>query len=278
MTILDEIVAHKQGEVAAARQALPLPELEAQLPAAPRARDFVGALLRPNAAGPQVIAEIKRRSPSAGALRPDLHPVELAAVYASHGAAALSVLTDERYFGGSLTDLAQVRANNPLPVLRKEFIIDRYQLVEARLAGADAVLLIAEVLSPPALQQLHADARRLCLDVLVEVHAEASLRAVLDVLGAPSRSTTAKADADPARYLLGINNRDLTVQRTERSTTQRLAALLPAGTPFVSESGIHTRADVEAVHQAGACAILVGESLLRADDPGTKLRELLLGQ
>jgi len=231
------------------------------VPAAPQVTGFHAAC---PPAGPRIIAEIKKRSPSAGVLVADFDPVAIARQYHRHGAAALSVLTDEPYFGGRLEHIAAVKAAVPLPVLRKDFIIDDYQLYESRVAGADAVLLIAEVLGAARIAELLPVCHRLTLAALVEVHSEDNLRAVRAALGDPA----------VGHYLLGINNRDLTVQRTDLSTTARLAATLPPGVPFISESGIHTRTDVLAVGQAGACAVLVGEIMLRARDIGEKLREL----
>lgn len=263
-TILDDIVATKREEVRDARQRRPLEEVRAAALSAAAPRDFMSAVVG-QAGALRVIAEIKKASPSAGVIREDFDPAAIARSYFAHGAAALSVLTDERYFQGHLRHITLVKDAVALPVLRKDFIVDEYQIFESRAAGADAVLLIAEVLGADAVAAMLPVARSLGLGVIVEVHAEENLRSVLDRVGSPS----------PAGYILGINNRDLAAQRTDLATTRRLAGLLPAGCPFISESGIATPADVDAVRRTGACGILVGESLLKAADPGKKLQELM---
>jgi indole-3-glycerol phosphate synthase len=206
-----------------------------------------------------VIAELKRRSPSKGEIRPDFDAVAIARAYQAGGAAALSVLTDERFFGGSLAVLEAVRAASSLPLLRKDFVIDSYQIDEARVAGADAVLLIVAALTPRTLSRLDEHARDLDLDVLVEVHDEAELE-VAKTIGAD---------------LIGINNRDLKSFATDLAVTERLAKLVPEGVLIVAESGISEPADVERLARAGATAFLVGESLMREPDPGLALRRLL---
>ncbi len=265
MTILDHIVESKRKEVAAAKQRRPVEELKAAVERVDPARDFKAAVLAPSPCGVQLIAEIKKSSPSAGLIVADFDAARIARTYFDHGAAALSVLTDETYFQGRLDFILQVKQAVPLPVLRKDFLIEEYQVYESRVAGADAVLLIAEVLMAHRIAQLAPIARRLGMAVLIEVHSEQSLSAVLDTLGPPG------ADC----YLLGINNRDLTAQQTDLSTTTRLASRLPAGAPFVAESGIATRRDVLAAQRAGACAILVGESLLRSKNVGQQIDTLL---
>jgi indole-3-glycerol phosphate synthase len=254
--ILGPIVAAKRREVAAARESAPEAELERGLAGLSAARDFRAALER----GPdvQVIAEVKKASPSAGLLRADFDPVGVARTYEAHGAACLSVLTDTPFFQGSLADLRVVRAAVGLPLLRKDFILDRYQLLEARLAGADAVLLIAEVLDGPALLRLLREAADLGLQALVELYDRANLPRVLDA----------------GARLVGVNNRDLRTFVTRLEHTLELAAGLPPGVCLVSESGIRTRADVERLRGAGVRAVLVGETLMRAADPGAKLDEL----
>lgn len=256
MTILADILAHKRVEVAAARVRVPPARLAERAAAQPAARGFRRALL---GRGPHVIAELKRRSPSKGEIRRDFDPVAIARAYEAGGAAALSVLTDERFFGGSLAVLEAVRAATPLPLLRKDFVVDAYQLDEARVAGADAVLLIAAALAPGDLARLHEHARGLGLDVLVEVHDEAELDAAKGV------------GAD----LIGINNRDLRSFVTDLAVTERLAPLVPEGAVVVSESGISGPADLARLARAGAGAFLVGESLMREPDPGLALRRLL---
>jgi indole-3-glycerol phosphate synthase len=256
-SILDEIVASKRREVAAARQRLPLEELEVQAESAPPVRGFRDALAGP---GPiRLIAEVKKASPSAKVIREDFDPVVIARVYQDHGAACLSVLTDAPYFQGHLAHLARVRAAVAIPLLRKDFVIDEYQVVEARLAGADAVLLIAEILDDHALTSLRLRAEALGMATLVEFHDEANLPRVLD-----SGAT-----------LVGVNNRDLNRFVTDLDQTFRLRDRIPAHVTLVSESGIRTRADVERLEAAGVAAILVGETLMRAPDIGLAVERLL---
>ena len=265
MTILDRIVQTKREEVTLARKCRPLAELQANLARLDPPRDFHGAVTAPSPHGIQLIAEIKKASPSAGLIVADFDPVAIARAYHRHGAAALSVLTDETYFQGRLDFIDVVKRAVPLPVLRKDFIIDEYQLYEARVAGADAVLLIAEVLGADRVAELAAITRRLEMTALVEVHSAENLQAVLDTVGPPN----------PNAYILGINNRDLTLQRTDLNTTIRLAGLLPHAAPFVAESGIGTREDVRKIQRAGARAMLVGESLLRAASIETQINILM---
>lgn len=265
MTILQRIVKTKRTEVERARSARPLTELVCAAKESPPVRDFVAAVLPQPPGDIRLIAEMKKASPSAGVIVPDYDPAALARVYHRNGADALSVLTDHAYFQGSLDHLAVVRAAAPLPVLRKDFIVDEYQLFESRVAGADAVLLIVEAVGLDVVANLATVARQIGLAVLIEVHAERNLAALLGRLGPPT----------PDSYLLGINSRDLAVQRTDLSTVARLAAFLPPGCPFVAESGIATRHDVEQAIRAGAGAMLVGESILRAPDIGRKIDELL---
>jgi indole-3-glycerol phosphate synthase len=259
VTVLDEILAHKREELAAAKARV-APEALASL-ARDRAeptRGFRRALLA-GGPGPRVIAELKRRSPSRGELRPDFDPVAIAKAYEAGGAAALSVLTDERFFGGSLAILESVRGATRLPLLRKDFVVDAYQIDEARVAGADAVLLIVAALAPAELAKLREHAVGLGLDVLVEVHDEAEL------------DVAKGAGAD----LIGINNRDLKTFHTDLAVTERLAKRVPEGALVVTESGIFGREDVARLQRAGAAAFLVGESLMREPDPGLALRRLL---
>jgi indole-3-glycerol phosphate synthase len=255
--ILDQIVASKRAEIAAARQRLPIEELEAQAAAAPPVRDFRAALSGP---GPiQLIAEVKKASPSAKVIRADFDPVAIARIYQQHGAACLSILTDAPYFQGHLAYLARVRASVAIPLLRKDFLIDDYQVVEARLAGADAILLIAEILDDNTLTRLLELARALGMTALVEFHDATNLPRVL------------AAGAD----LVGINNRDLKHFSTDIELTLRLRDQIPPEVLLVSESGIRTRADVERLQNAGVSAILVGESLMRAPDVGLAVEQLL---
>lgn len=207
----------------------------------------------------RIIAEIKRASPSKGLIRVDWDPVAIAKDYASHGASAISVLTEERFFQGRLLYLEQIRSAVDIPLLRKDFIIDSYQLTEARSYGADAVLLIAALLDPSRLKELREQATALSLDSLVEVHTEEELNAAV------------KAGAQ----LLGINNRDLKTFEVNLATTERLAPLVPVGMPVACESGIDSGEQIRRVEKLGIHLFLVGESLMRAAQPGKKLRELL---
>jgi indole-3-glycerol phosphate synthase len=255
-TILDRIVASKRGEIAAARSRVSEAELERRIAAAPPVRDFRAALDAPGTV--QFIAEVKRASPSAGLIRPDFDPVAIAQTYAAHGAACVSVLTDEPFFQGHLTYLEQVRTAVAPPLLRKDFILDRYQLLEARAAGADAVLLIAEILDDESLLSLFREAHALGMQCLVELYDADNLPRVL---GAGAR-------------LVGVNNRDLRTFVTRLEHTLELAERMPADCCLVSESGIRTRADVLRLQEAGVRAVLVGETLMRAPDIGAKLDEL----
>lgn len=255
--VLDAIVARKRREVAEARAAVPPAALERRLAAAPPPRDFRAALA---AAGPvALIAEFKRQSPSAGAIRPGATVAEVVAAYAAAGAACLSVLTDGPGFGGCLDDLVAARSAVPLPLLRKEFVVDAYQVLEARAHGADAVLLIAECLDDCLLRGLHARILELGMTPLVELHDAANLSRVLD------------AGAE----LVGINNRDLRTMTTDIGHVLRLRERVPADRLVVAESGIRSRADVLQLERAGIAAMLVGESLLAAPDPGRAAAALL---
>ncbi len=257
-SILAEILDHKRREVELARVRAPLPQLIDRLPLVPPPRSLKEALDRP---GLQVIAEVKARSPSRGPLREDLDPVRLAATYAQAGAAAISVLTDERYFGGSLEHLWSIRRGLPdsPPLLRKDFIIDPYQVYEARAHGADAVLLICAALDGPSLASLLDLARDLGMEALVEVH---------------NSQEVAMAVAAGAS-VIGINNRDLHTFRVDLETTARLRPLIPSGVAVVAESGIHTGEDAARMAALGVNAILVGEALVTSPDPAAKLWELI---
>jgi indole-3-glycerol phosphate synthase len=264
-SILDTIVARKREEVARLPAGTPdLDQLRAALRVRGGTRDFLGALRSPRRGRVGLIAEVKKASPSAGVIRPDFDPVRIARDYESAGADCLSVLTDEKFFQGSLEYLRAIRAAVALPLLRKDFIIDERQILEAIEWGADAVLLIAAILDDDRLARFHTLATAAGLAALVEVHDEAELDRVL-VLNAP---------------LVGVNNRDLRVFKVDLGTTERLAARLrgaPGGgaTLLVAESGIHTRADVDRLAACGAGAILVGESLMRHADIPAKVRELI---
>jgi indole-3-glycerol phosphate synthase len=256
-TVLDRIVAYKRREIAEARARVPEAELERRVAALPPVRDFRAALER--GPGVQVIAEVKKASPSAGLIRADFDPVAIARTYERHGAACVSVLTDEPSFQGHLRYLAMIRVAVAVPLLRKDFILDRYQLLEARIAGADAALLIAECLDGQALPRLVREARELGLQALVELYDRDNLPRVLD------------SDA----RLVGVNNRDLRTFVTRLDHTLELAGEVPPDVCLVSESGIRGRADVERLQAAGVRAVLVGETLMRAADIGAKLGELL---
>jgi indole-3-glycerol phosphate synthase len=253
--ILRVIVETKRAEVAALEPRVR--ELRARALGAPEPRDFERALVR-DASTVALIAEVKRRSPGAGEIRPGLDAAALAATYQEHGAAAVSVLTDATYFGGSLADLAAIREAVQLPLLRKDFTIDVAQVYEARDAGADAVLLIVRILDDPLLAELLGAADEVGLAALVEVHDAPELERAL---GAGAR-------------LVGINNRDLATFRTDLGVTESLLAHVPPRVAVVSESGIASREDVARVGASGVDAVLVGESLLRAPEPGRKVAEL----
>ena len=257
--ILEKIVAVKRQEVAAALARKPLSAMRADAESRVLTRDFVGAMRAKIAAGlPAVIAEVKKASPSKGILRPDFIPADIAQSYAEHGAACLSVLTDQQFFQGSIDYLKQARASCDLPVLRKDFMVDPYQVYEARAMGADCILLIAACLDDAQMQSLEALAMSLDMAVLVEVHDGAELQRALQV----------------KTPLLGINNRNLKTFDVSLDTTLGLIKDVPAGHLLVTESGISTVADVQRMRAAGVQAFLVGEVLMRADEPGQALAEL----
>jgi indole-3-glycerol phosphate synthase len=260
VTILEEIFAHKRVEVERQRSLRPLTEVRASAEKTAGALNFTAALRRAEGQRPALIAEVKCASPSRGLLAASFDPIGLAQTYQQNGASAISVLTDERYFKGSLAYLSQIAALQPrLPLLRKDFILDPYQVYEARAAGADALLLIAAYLEPGLLADLHALTGELGMAALVEVHSEGEME-------------TALKSCQPG--LLGINNRDLRDFSVSLATTWRLAPLAPAGACLVAESGIHTPADVEDVMTAGIDAVLVGEALVTAAEPAAKVRSL----
>lgn len=263
--VLDEIVAWKLGEIAAAKQARPPEMLLEQIASAPPVRDFAAAL-RPappsrthSTSSMRVIAEVKKASPSQGIIRADFEPVAIARTYEQHGAACISVLTDEHFFQGHLDYLRAVRQAVAIPVLRKDFLLDRYQVLEARAAGADCVLLIAECLDDCRLRDLYFYASELGMESLIEIYAPENLDRVLKL--------------SPA--LIGINNRNLQTFVTDLGHSIELRERVPADCVLVSESGIHTRADVARLENAGIGAMLVGETLMRSPDIGRKLDELL---
>jgi indole-3-glycerol phosphate synthase len=257
--ILQRILAAKREEVAAAKQAIPPREIEASARAAAPVRDFVGAIRAKQAAGrPAVIAEIKRASPSKGLLREKFDPVAIARSYEAGGAACLSVLTDRQFFQGSPEHLIAARAACALPVLRKDFVLEPYQIHEARALGADCILLIVAALAPRAMRELEEVAAALGMAVLVEIHDEAELDAALE-LRTP---------------LLGINNRNLRTFETRLETTLELLPRIPGERIVVSESGILVASNADRLVRAGVGAFLVGEAMMRAPDPGTVLAEL----
>ena len=257
MTILDEICASTRVQVEARKKSVPEGDLIEQATGRPEGRPFGESLSRP---GMSVIAEFKRRSPTAGEIRPGAAVSEIVGMYERSGAAALSVLTETGNFGGSLADLVEARETSSLPVIRKDFIVDPYQVTEAAGAGADAILLIVAALSDRELALLNARAEEFGLDVLVEVHDREELGRALETV-------------DPE--LIGINNRDLRDFSVDTGRTEALMAEIPAGKTVVSESGIRSGQEVERLEQAGVDAVLVGESLMRAPNPGEALQELL---
>ncbi|HEY4760407.1 MAG TPA: indole-3-glycerol phosphate synthase TrpC [Thermoguttaceae bacterium] len=256
-TILDDIVAAKREEIERDKDDVPLEKLHDYVANAPPPRDFLGALSH----GPPIrlIAEVKKASPSAGVLRADFDPVAIAQIYQRHGASCISVLTDGPFFQGSLEHLRQIRAAVDLPVLRKDFIIDPYQVWQARAAGADAVLLIAECLDDRKLRDLHNLIEELGMTPLVELYEAQNLRRVLDA----------------GARLVGINNRDLRTFQTDLEHCMRLRKQIPAGRIVVGESGIRTRRDVELLQAAGLHAMLVGETLMSKPAIGKAVDELL---
>ena len=257
--ILERILAVKREEVAQAKAAKPLAVIEAEARAQPPARDFVGAIRARVAAGqPAVIAEIKKASPSKGVIRADFRPSEIAADYAAHGAACLSVLTDRQFFQGAPAYLQAARAACGLPVLRKDFLVDPYQIVEARAMGADAILLIAAALDLATMQAFEATADELGLGVLVEVHDGDELERALQ-LKTP---------------LIGINNRNLRTFDVSLQTTLDLLPRVPAGRVVVAESGVLTGEDVAVLRDHQVHAFLVGEAFMRAPQPGEALARL----
>jgi len=257
MTILDKIVATKRDEIAAAKATIDEEELRRRLGDAPAVRDFFAPLA---AAGPiKLIAEVKKASPSRGVIRDDFDPVAIAKTYAERGASCISVLTDEAYFQGSLDNLRQIRSAVDVPLLRKDFILDTYQLVEAREAGADAVLLIAECLDDCRLRKLYRETIELGMTPLVEIYEPVNLARVLEA----------------GATLIGVNNRDLQTFEVDLGHCLRLYSQMPSECVMVAESGIHTRADVERLESAGVDAMLVGEGLMACDDIGAAVDGLL---
>jgi len=257
--ILDEILARTRQTVAESKARRPLGLVESQAAAVPEPRGFKRALARDGSgSGLGCIAEVKRRSPSAGWIREEADPADVAQRYAANGASAISVLTDEPFFGGSLAALRAVRGAVPTPLLRKDFVVDAYQIAEARAAGADAVLLIVAALDEPSLKALHQTAEDFGLDVLVEAHDEDEIQRAVD-LGAT---------------LIGVNHRDLRTFQVDTTLATRMRHRIPSHVTVVAESGLRTAEDLQRMKEGAIDAILVGESLMRAADPGDALREL----
>lgn len=258
MTILEDIIANKRLEVEAQKHLIPIGDIKARLTKSLPARDFSRAI---SVVGKiSLIGEIKRASPSRGIIRADLDPAEIAKIYEFSGARAISVITDEKFFQGHLSFLEIVRANSTLPILRKDFIIDEYQIYQSRLAGADAILLIAAVLSQSQLIEFLIVAEGIGLQCLVEVHSEEELIRVIET---------------PAR-IIGINNRNLHTFEVDIQTTVKLMPMIPKDRIVVSESGISSRDDVQILKDCGVQAILVGESLMSSNDIALKIKQLIM--
>ncbi len=257
--ILKKIIDYKREELAAVKTRFPVAELKARMADLPPVKGFQASLRKAGGDGrTAIVAEVKKGSPSKGVIRADFDPAKIAGIYEANGAACLSVLTDEHFFLGDLRYLSDIRRSVEIPLLRKDFIFDPYQIMEARAAGADAILLIAAMLDLSALKDFFSLARELDLDVLLEVHDERELETALQT----------------ECGLIGINNRNLRTFSTDLATTERLLTMVPRERLVVSESGINTRADIVRLRQSGAGAFLVGESLMREPDIGKKLREL----
>ena len=263
-TILDTIIADKRAEVSYRKTQISLEQLKERILGMPKCRNFYKAVTKPNSRGINVIAEIKKASPSAGVIRADFDPVAIAQSYKKCGADALSVLTDEKYFQGRLEYIEQIHQVVDLPILRKDFIIDIWQAYESRAAGADALLLIAEVLKPGELMDLMIAAAELTLTVILEVHQADFLLAVRSMVGFPKKGYS----------VLGINNRDLETMQVDLNTTSRLAGLLDNKDELVAESGIKTRANVDKLKAVGVKAALVGQVLCESPNIEQKFAEL----
>lgn len=259
--ILKKIVAHKREEITTAKAAVPMSELKARIcDLEDIPRGFERHLREAVASNwTAIIAEVKKGSPSKGVIREDFDPIKIAGIYQDNGATCLSVLTDEKFFLGHLRYLAMIRESVSLPILRKDFICDLYQIFEARAAGADAILLIAAMLDLNQLRDFHAVAKEIHLDVLLEVHDEAEMDKALNT------------DCN----LIGVNNRNLRTFATDLGTTGRLSRMMPANRLLVAESGVNNRADIVRLKCDGAKAFLIGEAMMRESDIGGKLRELL---
>ncbi len=255
---LDDIVAAKRKELAGAKRRVPLRDLQKMALSQPHALDFAASLIGHRA---RLIAEVKKASPSVGIIRADVNPVKIALIYADNGAAAISVLTETAFFQGSLEYLKDIRkaVGSRLPLLRKDFIFDPYQIYEARAYGADSILLITAILTPDKLKTLISLSRKLGMEPLVEVHNESEISVAL------------KAGSK----IVGINNRDLTTFKTDLATTMRLRPLIPDDKIVVSESGIKDRSDVASLRNQGVNAVLIGETLMYSSDISATIKELL---
>jgi len=264
LSILDQILADKRIEVQKGKQRLSVEQLGQQVRSLPRCRNFYRAVTKPNSRGLNVIAEVKKASPSAGLIREDFDPVVIARTYKECGADAISVLTDQKYFQGKLEYLQQVKQAVDLPVLRKDFIIDIWQVFESRAAGADAILLIADALKPAELMDLLIAASELTLTTLLEVHSADTLLHVRSMIGFPKKGCN----------VLGINNRNLKTMQVDINNTGRLADLLTDKNELVAESGIKTRSDVEKLISVGIRAVLIGQTLCESPDIKAKFTEL----
>ena len=264
MNILDKIIADKRTEVESRQSQTSLEKLKEQIRSLGKCRNFYKAITRPNSRGINVIAEVKKASPSAGIIREDFDPVAIAQTYKKCGADAISVLTDEKYFQGRLEYINEILKVVDLPVLRKDFIIDLWQVYESRAAGADAILLIAEALKPGELMDMMIAAAELTLTVLLEVHRADTLLAVRSLIGFPNKGYS----------VLGINNRNLTTMQVDLNTTSRLAELIDNKNELVAESGIKQRADVEKLKSIGIGAVLIGRTLCESNNIEEKFREL----
>ncbi len=263
-SVLDKIIADKREEVRVRQSQTSLDQLRERIAGLPRCRNFYKAVTKPHVRGINVIAEVKKASPSAGLIRRDFDPVAVAQTYEKCGADAISVLTDEKYFQGKLEYVEQVKQAVSLPILRKDFVIDIWQVYESRAAGADAILLIAEALAPGNLMDLMIAAGELGMTVLLEVHEADSLLTVRSLIGFPKKGYS----------ILGINNRDLTTMQVDLRTTGRLASLLDDGFELVAESGIKTREDVRMLKSMGVRAVLIGQTLCEQPDIAGGFAEL----
>ncbi len=262
--VLDRILSDKRAEIQVRKAAVGIDELKRHIVGMPKCRNFYSAMTRSNPRGLHVVAEIKKASPSAGVIRKDFDPVAIARIYERCGADAISILTDEKYFQGRLEYLGQVKEAVALPLLRKDFIIDEYQVYEARAAGADAILLIAEAMPIGRLADLLILANQLTLTVLLEVHGADSLLAVRSLVGFPQRPYS----------LLGINNRDLATMKVDLNHTARMVSMLDDPSQVIAESGIRTREDVAMLKRLGIGGALIGQTLCESGDVEGKFAEL----